>query len=177
MSSDARALPLRDAPVGGPAAGSGRPLPRPRASALARAGHAQWVGAICLLAIVAGSALVVLMAADRPSILSPTTHAGFFPRWMAGPLGGAWPGLTRDTTALRWLFSGAIVAMFLAYLLALRYAATLPARGVIAASEGSSSGFSVVSPRRVSMSEYESFKRLAASSSIGILAYHFIVSV
>ena len=133
MSSDARALPLRDAPVGGPAAGSGRRLPRLRAGTVARAGRAQWAGAICVLAIVAGSALVVVMAADRPSILSPTTHAGFFPRWMAGPLGGAWPGLTRDTTALRWMFSGAIVAMFIAYLLALRYAATLPARAVIAA--------------------------------------------
>src|SRR5437870_6130702 len=133
MSSDARALPLRDAPVGGPAAGSGRRLPRLRAGAVARAGRAQWAGATCVLAIVAGSALVVVMAADRPSILSPTTHASFFPRWMAGPLGGAWPGLTRNTTVLRWLFSGAIVAMYVAYLLALRYAPALPARSVIAA--------------------------------------------
>ncbi|HTD78088.1 MAG TPA: glycosyltransferase 87 family protein, partial [Chloroflexota bacterium] len=133
MSGDARALPLRDTPVGGPAAARRRRLRGWRAGALIGASRAQWLGAICLLAIVAGSLLVVVMAADRPSILSPTTHASFFPRWMAGPLGGAWPGLTRDTTALRWLLSGAIVAMFITYLLALRYAATLPARGVIAA--------------------------------------------
>jgi hypothetical protein len=132
MSSDARALPLRDTPVGGPAAGSGRLRGR-RAGTLVRASQPQLLGAICLLAIVAGSLLVVVMAADRPSILSPTTHASYFPRWMAGPLGGAWPGLTRETTVLRWMFSGAIVAMYVAYLLALRYGPTLPARFVIAA--------------------------------------------
>ena len=133
MSGDARALPLRDTPVGGPAAARRRRLRGRRAGALIGASRAQWLGAICLLAIVAGSLLVVVMAADRPSILSPTTHASFFPRWMAGPLGGAWPGLTRNTTVLRWLFSGAIVAMYVAYLLALRYAPALPARSVIAA--------------------------------------------
>ncbi len=133
MSGDARALPLRDTPVGSPAAGSGRRVRGRRAGAMVRASRAQWLGAICLLAIVAGSLLVVVIGADRPSIVSPTTHAGFFPRWMAGPLGGAWPGLTRNTTELRWLFSGAIVAMYVAYLLALRYGPTLPARVVIAA--------------------------------------------
>src|SRR5438874_12724517 len=133
MSGDARALPLRDTPVGGPAAARRRRLRGRRARALIGASRAQWLGAICLLAIVAGSLLVVVMAADRPSILSPTTPASFFPRWMAGPLGGAWPGLTRNTTVLRWLFSGAIVAMYVAYLLALRYAPALPARSVIAA--------------------------------------------
>src|SRR5947208_12186467 len=133
MSGDARALPLRDTPVGGPAAARRRRLRGRRAGALIGASRAQWLGAICLLAIVAGSLLVVLMAADRPSILSPTTHASFFPRWMAGPLGGAWPGLTRDTTLLRWLFTGAIVTMFVAYLLAVRWASALPLRMVIGA--------------------------------------------
>ena len=36
-------------------------------------------------------------AADRPSLLSATTHTGFFPHWMAGPLGGLLPGLTRSS--------------------------------------------------------------------------------
>ncbi len=49
------------------------------------------------------------MAADRPSLLAPTTHTGFFPHWMAGPLGGLWPGLTRNSTTLKYLFTGAIV--------------------------------------------------------------------
>ena len=76
-----------------------------------------------LFVIVACSLLVVIMAADRPSILSPTTHASFFPHWMAGPLGGLWPGLTRSTTSLRYLFSGAIAAMYAAYLAAIAYRA------------------------------------------------------
>ena len=36
---------------------------------------------------------VVVLAANRPSILSPTTHSNFYPHWMAGPLGGLLPGL------------------------------------------------------------------------------------
>jgi hypothetical protein len=130
MSSDARALPLRDTPVGGPGAGAERWLAR-RAGALARASRAQWVGTICVLGIVAGSLLIVVVAADRPSILAPTTHANFFPRWMAGPLGGAWPGLTRNTTTLRWLFSGTLAAMYVAYLVALMNGQALSARLVI----------------------------------------------
>jgi hypothetical protein len=114
MSGDAPALPLRDTSA---RAGVGRSLLLARARTLSRARTAQWAAAACMLAIVAGSLLIVLMAADRPSILSPTTHASFFPRWMAGPLGGAWPGLTRYTTTLRWLFSGTVIAMYAAYLL------------------------------------------------------------
>ena len=45
------------------------------------------------------------MAANRPSILSATSHANYFPHWMAGPLGGLLPGLTRNTTTLKYLFS------------------------------------------------------------------------
>ena len=130
MSSDARALPLRGVPGAAPDAPGEQRL-RPRASALTRATRAQWLGAVCLLAIVAGSLLVVLLAADRPSLLSPTTHANFFPGWMAGPLGGAWPSLTRNTTTLRWLFSGTILAMYGAYLLLLASGPALSARLVI----------------------------------------------
>jgi alpha-1,6-mannosyltransferase len=129
MSSDAPALPLRDNSAAG--AGAGRSLSLVRARSLARVSSAQWVAGACLLAIVAGSLLIVLVAADRPGILSPTTHAEFFPRWMAGPLGGAWPGLTRDTTTLRWLFSSTVIAMYAAYLLALWFRAGLSARLVI----------------------------------------------
>jgi len=133
MSSDARALPLRDAPLGGPPARSRRRLGGWRAGALAGARAQQWLGATCLLTIVAGSVLVVVAAADRPSLLSPTTHANFFPHWMAGPLGGLWGGLPRDSTTLRWLFTGAIAAMYAAYLLAFAYGSALRARWVIAA--------------------------------------------
>ncbi len=60
------------------------------------------------------------MAADRPSLLSPTTHTNYFPGWMAGPLGGLWPGLTRNGTTLRYLFTGGLVAMYVCYLVLLR---------------------------------------------------------
>jgi len=73
------------------------------------------------------------MAADRPSIFSPATHTNFFPHWMAGPLGGIWPGMTRNATAQRYLFTGAIVTMYAGYLVALAYVPRLRARWAIAA--------------------------------------------
>ncbi len=90
-------------------------------------------GALALAAIVALSLFVVLMAANRPSILTPTTHTGFFPHWMAGPLGGLLQGFTNNGTTLKYLFSGAIVAMYGGYLVALKHARRLPARWLIAA--------------------------------------------
>jgi hypothetical protein len=130
MSSDASTLPLRDAPVGSPSARRG--LLRGRAGALARSGERSWVGAACLLVIVVCSAFVVLMAANRPSILSATSHANYFPHWMAGPLGGLLPGLTRNNTTLKYLFSGAIVVMYISYALGLAYVPRLRARWAIA---------------------------------------------
>jgi alpha-1,6-mannosyltransferase len=131
MSSDARTLPLRKTPLDG--AGPARRGGLPRADAAARAGAAQWAGGLALAAIVALSLLIVVLAADRPSILSPTTHANFYPGWMAGPLGGLWPGLTRSTNTLRYLFTGAVALMYIGYLVALRCAGQLAARWVIGA--------------------------------------------
>ena len=103
-----------------------------RAGAGARtAGRDARLGALALIAIVACSAVVLAAAADRPSLLSATTHGGYFPHWMAGPLGGLWPGLTRNGTKLKYLFSGAIVLMYGAYLLGLRYVPRLRARWAI----------------------------------------------
>ncbi len=133
MSSDASTLPLRDTPVGGERAGGRRRLLGRRADALLGANIEVRLAALALLVIVLCSVLVVVMAADRPSILAPTTHAGFFPRWMAGPLGGIWPGLTRNTTTLKYLFTGAIVAMYAGYLVGIAYLPRLGARWVIAA--------------------------------------------
>jgi hypothetical protein len=133
MSSDASTLPLRDTPVGGARAGGGRGLSGRRTNALLGASVEVRLAALALLIIVLCSVLVVVIAADRPSILSPTTHAGFFPHWMAGPLGGIWPGLTRNTTTLKYLFTGAIVAMYGGYLLGIVYLPRLGARWVIAA--------------------------------------------
>jgi alpha-1,6-mannosyltransferase len=88
--------------------------------------------AVALAAIVLLSLFVVVMAADRPSLLSPTTHDNFYPRWMAGPLGGLWPGLTGNGTTLRYDFSGAIVAMYVSYLVVLRRGSRVPAGWVVA---------------------------------------------
>ncbi len=94
------------------------------------------VGAGVLIAILAGCLLVVVAAADRPSFLAATTTGHYFPHWMAGPLGGLWPSLTRSTTGLRWLFTAPIVFMFASYLVGLRYVPLLRARWVIAAIVG-----------------------------------------
>jgi hypothetical protein len=133
MSGDARTLPLRDTPAGGAEARRARRRAVWRVGVLARTSGTVRLGGLALLVIVACSALLVVIAADRPSILSPTSHANFFPRWMAGPLGGLWPGFTRDGTALKYVFTGAMVLMYAAYLAALAYAPRLRARWVIAA--------------------------------------------
>jgi hypothetical protein len=131
MSSDASTLPLRDSQVGS------RPVRRRllgrRVRAFAGAQERAWIGAVCLLVIVACSALVVLMAADRPSLLAATSHTGYFPHWMTGPLGGLMPWLTRSSKTLKYLFSGAIVAMYISYVIALRFVPRLRARWAIAA--------------------------------------------
>jgi hypothetical protein len=86
-----------------------------------------------LLAIVLCGALIVVIAANRPSLLSATTRAGYFPHWMAGPLGGLLPGLTRSSTTLKYLFSGALIVMYASYAVGLRYVPRLHARWAIAA--------------------------------------------
>lgn len=134
MTGDASTLPLRETPHEGIRTRFVRRLPRRRgAGALAGTESRVLAGAVALLAIVILSLLVVLMAANRPSLLAPTTHTNYYPRWMAGPLGGLWPSLTANSTTLKYLFSGAIVVMYGGYLVALRAAPRLPARWIIAA--------------------------------------------
>jgi hypothetical protein len=91
------------------------------------------IGASALILIVLCATVLVVAAADRPSVLSATTTFHFFPRWMAGPLGGLWPSLTRDTLGLRYLFTGAVVTMYAAYLVALKYVPRLRSRWAIVA--------------------------------------------
>lgn len=107
---------------------------RRRTSAPTRTGSREAaIGAYALLTIVLCGALIVVLAADRPSLFSATTHAGFFPRWMAGPLGGLLPGLTRNTTTLRYLFTGALTLMYASYVVGLKYVPLLRARWAIGA--------------------------------------------
>lgn len=79
------------------------------------------LGAGALGVLVGCSLLFVLVAADHPSLFAATTRVGFFPSWMAGPLGGLWPGLTRNATTLRWAFTAGMFAMYASYLAALTY--------------------------------------------------------
>jgi hypothetical protein len=130
MSSDASTFPLRDAPAESPPVK--RRFLRGRTSSLTRSGEREWLGAVCLAVIVLCSLLVVVVAANRPSILSATSHANYFPHWMTGPLGGLLPGLTRSSVKLKYLFSAAIVAMYLSYALGLAYVPRLRSRWAIA---------------------------------------------
>jgi hypothetical protein len=106
---------------------------RGRTGVLAGATTGARVGAAALAAIVTLGLLVVIIAANRPSLLTPTTHVGYFPHWMAGPLGGLIPGFTSNSTTLKYWFSGAIVLMYVCYLVALRAAPRLPVRWVVGA--------------------------------------------
>ncbi|HSZ70051.1 MAG TPA: hypothetical protein VK756_06800 [Solirubrobacteraceae bacterium] len=76
--------------------------------------------------------VLVFGAADRPSFLSAPSHVGFFPHWLAGPLGGLWPSFTRSPAVLKSLFTGAIVVMYVAYLVGLKYVPLLRGRWAIA---------------------------------------------
>jgi len=96
-----------------------------RAGAAERAGgierrHARLAKAALILFALCGL-LFVLIAADRPSLFAAPSRTGFFPGWMAGPLGGLWPGLPRDGTLLRYLFTAGLVVMYGCYLVLLSY--------------------------------------------------------
>lgn len=89
--------------------------------------------ALMLGVIVGCSLLIVIVVANRPSYLSATTRPHFFPGWMAGPLGGMWPQFTRSTSALKYMFTAIVIAMYASYLLGLTRFSKLGARWVIAA--------------------------------------------
>jgi hypothetical protein len=127
MGSDATTLRLRDGSLAEPREVGGQVDAAPERAAL-RARTRARVGAGALIVLVALSLLFVVIAANRPSLYAATSHAGFFPRWMAGPLGGLWPGLTRNTTALRYVFTGAMAAMYASYVLALAYVPSIAER-------------------------------------------------
>ena len=131
MSGDASTIPLGDSTLTGFRARIARRRGEPVGErADADAGVRLAIAA--LVAIVLLSLFVVVIAADRPSLLSPTTHTNFYPRWMAGPLGGLWPSLSSNSTTLKYLFSGAIIVMYAGYLLALRAAPRLATRWIVA---------------------------------------------
>lgn len=130
MSTEAGTIPLGDDAAPRRRGLAGR---RPLGSAGERTGVWQIAVFASLAAIVGLCLFVVVMAANRPSVLSPTTHGFFYPRWMAGPLGGLWPGLSGNSTTLKYLFSGAIVAMYLAYAVVLKGSVAVRPRWILGA--------------------------------------------
>src|SRR3954464_11427578 len=70
-----------------------------------------------VLQVLLGGA-VVLAAAERQSVLS-SPHSGAFTGWLAGPLRGAIPALTRNPAVLQRDLRHALVAMLVAWLLVL----------------------------------------------------------
>jgi hypothetical protein len=132
MAGDASTLPLRGAPLGGEEPARDGRSPARRVRELTRAGSGSWAAAISLAAILLLSLFLVVMSADRPSGLAPTTHTNFFPGWMAGPLGGLWPGMTGNSNTLRYMFTAALVGMYIGYLVVLRHTSAIRGRWVIA---------------------------------------------
>ncbi len=131
MSSDATTFPLRDALLKRPRTGASHGVVDERAGERADSRRESATAAVALGVIFTLGTLIVVLAANRPSLLSATSHPGFFPGWMAGPLGGLWPQFTRSASALRALFSGAMVLMYVSWIVAIRYAPRLRARWVI----------------------------------------------
>jgi hypothetical protein len=139
MSTDASIFPLRDSLVGDPEKiaprreGSGREGSSSEGvDVRGRASRETAIGALALVAIVAGTLLIVVLGANRPSFVSAPSHYGFFPGWLAGPLGGLLPGFSRSTALLKALFTGAMAIMYVAYVVGLRYVPRLRPRWAIA---------------------------------------------
>lgn len=140
MSTDATTFPLRDSLLDDPAdltrrgASAGRQSASKgeRVGARERTRRDTAIGASVLIWIGLCVLLIVLAAADRPSFLSSPSHYGFFPHWLAGPLGGLWPWFTRSPRATKALLTGALVTMYVAYVAGLRYVPLLRARWAIA---------------------------------------------
>ncbi len=140
MSTDATTFPLRDSLLDDPAdvARRGASSRKASASKSERVGARERtrrdtaIGAAVLIWIGVCVLLIVLAAADRPSFLSSPSHYGFFPHWLAGPLGGLLPWFTRSPRATKALLTGALVTMYLAYVVGVRYVPLLRARWAIA---------------------------------------------
>ena len=74
-------------------------------------------GVLALAAQLVLATGVTLAAAERPSFLAPTlNHRGA--AFIAGPLAGLWPALTRETSMLRWDATLALLAMLACWALA-----------------------------------------------------------
>ncbi len=92
-----------------------------------------FLGATMLVLLVALSAFIVLICANRPSSLTPSSNPNWFPQWLTGPLGGALPFMTHNGKVLEDIFTYGLIAMYVAYVLAIVYVPSLRARWAIGA--------------------------------------------
>jgi alpha-1,6-mannosyltransferase len=88
-------------------------------------------GLVALAALMAGTAAIVLVASSGASVLVPRSWISF-PGWVAGPLHGLLAPITARNTTVDAELSAVIVAMTLAYLVALGAARALGTRTIVA---------------------------------------------
>ncbi len=86
-------------------------------------------GAIALAALILATFAIVATAAADPSILVPRS-AQTFPGWEAGPLHNLFSRLITNPIALGNVFSGLMIALFVAYALVLASVRTLTMRTI-----------------------------------------------
>ena len=98
-------------------------IPRPQVRIEKRGGR------VALGALVLGTLLVVLVAVAGPSVLVPRSTLAF-PGWDAGPLSAVIPRLIRDPKAVGIGFSVVLLAMFVAYAVALAAVRTFSMRSL-----------------------------------------------
>lgn len=102
-------------------------------AASARSLRGRVLGLLALAVIVLGSLFIVLISANRPNYLAATTIPGFFPHWLAGPLGGLAPQFPRGTTTIKDVFTAVLVLMYVSYLVGIRHVPKLDKRFAIGA--------------------------------------------
>jgi hypothetical protein len=69
--------------------------------------------------MVVASLLIASVAAGHPSFLSPTSRLGYYPLWLAGPLGPLMSWHSFGTHALEGIFTWGVAAMYIAYIVVL----------------------------------------------------------
>src|SRR5258705_3271959 len=84
------------------------------------------LGTAALGALVGLSTAIVLVAAERPSVLSGPAQKGF-PSWMVGPLAHRLPGLPDSPPVLQADLTRALAILGLAWLVAVLCAPRVPA--------------------------------------------------
>jgi hypothetical protein len=88
-------------------------------------------GRAALAALILGALLVVLVAVAGPSVLSPRSTFAF-PGWESGPLGLLVPRVLENPKAIGIGFSVVLLAMFVAYIVALAAVRTFSTRTLVA---------------------------------------------